>query len=116
MLPSLQRRILLAVGLTIQAPSGSRLRRAPSRHRNRRESFSTVFVADLVGKLNRIGVDLAFLNGLLAVGLAVEADDLDPVGFAGFLDGGDRPQRRGIVDGEDAGQIGVRLQGVFGAL
>src|SRR5262249_43616895 len=63
------------------------------------------FPADALGILDRIGVDLAVLDGLLALGLAVEADDLDAVGLAGLLQGGAGAQRGRVVDGEDAGQI-----------
>ena len=53
--------------------------------------------ADLVGELDRVGVDLAVLDRLLAFGLAVEADDLHLVGLAGLLEGGARTEGRGSL-------------------
>ena len=71
--------------------------------------------AHLVGKLNRVGVNLAVLDRLLALGLAVESDDqhLRP---AGFFERSPGPECCGIVDGEDAAQIRVRLQRILGGL
>src|SRR5262249_894671 len=57
--------------------------------------------ADPVRELHRVGVDLAVADGLLAFGLAVEADDLDLPRLARLLDGRPRPECGGVVDGED---------------
>ena len=69
--------------------------------------------ADLVGMLDRVGVDLAVLDRLLALGLAVEGDDLHLVGLAGLFEGRQRAEGRRIVDRKNAGQVGMGLQGVL---
>ena len=73
-------------------------------------------LADLVGMLDRVGVNLAVSNRSFAVVLPVEADNLDLVGFAGFLEGSASAEGGGVVDGEDAGEVGRRLQGVLRAI
>src|SRR5437899_1863188 len=44
--------------------------------------------ADLVRELDGVGVNLACFDGLLALRLAVEADELDLIGLAGFFQRG----------------------------
>ena len=72
--------------------------------------------AHLLGELDRVGVDLAVLDRLLPFRLAVEADHLHLLRLAGLLDRRDGPERRRIVDGEDAAQIGMGLERVLGRL
>ena len=72
------------------------------------------FDAHLVGELNRVGVDFAVLDGLLAFGLAVEADDDYLRGLAGLLDGRARAEGGRVVDCEDTAQVAVGLEGVLG--
>ena len=69
-----------------------------------------------VGKLDGIGVDLAFLDRLLAEVLTVEGDDLDLVRLVGLLQRGVCTQRRGIVDREDSREVGIGLQRILGCL
>ena len=66
-----------------------------------------------VGKLDRVGVDLAVADRLLSLGLAVEADDPDLVRLARLFQGGAGAERRRIVDGEHAAEFGMRLQRVL---
>ena len=72
--------------------------------------------AHLLGKLNRIGVDLAVLDRLFAFRLAVKADDRDLVGLARFFERTTGTERGGIIDGKDADHVRMRLQHVFGGL
>src|SRR6202007_2530080 len=82
----LERRVFLAVGLAVEPRGDEDLGRhllaleVPGDHPGR-------LAADAVGVLDRVGVGLAVLDGLLALGLAVEPDDLDPVRPAGLLQG-----------------------------
>ena len=69
--------------------------------------------ADLIGMLDRVGVNLAFLDRLFAFRLAVEGDDLHLIGLAGFFEGGERAESRRIVDRKDAGQVGMSLQRIL---
>ena len=71
--------------------------------------------AHLVRELNRVGVDLAVLDRLLALGLAVEADD-QHLRLACLFERGPGAERRRIIDGEDASQIRVRLQRILRGL
>src|SRR4051812_29172481 len=60
------------------------------------------FDAHLVGELDRIGIELTFLDRLLSFRLAVEADDLDLPGLACFLQGRTGAKSRRVIDGENA--------------
>ena len=52
------------------------------------------------GKLDRVGIDLAFLDRLFTVQLTVEGDDLDLRGLACLLQGGVSTKCRRIIDGK----------------
>ena len=71
------------------------------------------FDAHFVGELNRVGVNLAVLDGLLALGLPVETDDDDLRRFVRLLQRSTRAECGGVVDGEDATQVAVGLEGVL---
>src|SRR4051794_24035043 len=82
---SLERRVLQSIGLAIQS----------RRNQDFRFDFLPVEIlcndlsglaADLVGILNRVRVDLAVLDRLLALRLAIEANDLDAIGLACFFE------------------------------
>jgi len=72
--------------------------------------------AHAVGELDGVGVDLPVLDGLLALGLAVEPDDRDLSGPVGLLERGPGAEGGGIVDGEDAAEVGCRLERILGGL
>ena len=52
--------------------------------------------AHAIGKLNRVGKDLAILDGLLAFGLSIKPDDDDLIGLACFLQGSACAQGRRV--------------------
>src|SRR5262249_7583196 len=70
--------------------------------------------ADLIGKLDRICVDLALFDRLLALRLAVERDDLNMFGFAGLFQRCSSAKTRRAVDCKDGRQVRMRLDEVFG--
>ena len=53
--------------------------------------------AHLVGVLDRIGENLAFLDRLLAIRHPIETDDLDPVLAVGLLHGSISPNAEGSL-------------------
>src|SRR5436305_4691953 len=74
-----------AVGLAVEAGGDQDL----GRHRLAVEVGGDVprrLAADAVGILDRVGVELAVLDGLLPLGLAVEADDRDAARLAGLFE------------------------------
>ncbi len=64
--------------------------------------------------MDRVGVYFTFLDGLLAFGLTVETGEDDLLSFAGFFQRGASAEGGGVIDGEDAAQVGVGLERVFG--
>src|SRR5579884_52132 len=74
------------------------------------------FAANAIRILHRIGVDLALFDCLLALWLAIEADNFYLIVLVGLLQCGTSAQRRRIVDGEDACQIRIALHEIFGRL
>src|SRR6516164_7620079 len=62
--------------------------------------------ANLVRILNWVGVDLAVLDRLLALELAIEADELDALRLACLFERRSGAQGRGVVDGEDGLEVG----------
>src|SRR6185437_27052 len=72
---SLQRRVLLGIRLAVQG-RGDELLAGELLAGEVADDRVDGHPGDLVGELDRVGVDLAFLDPLLAFGLTVEADDL----------------------------------------
>src|SRR5437870_5558540 len=72
--------------------------------------------ANLIGKLNRIGVDSPLPDRLLTFRLAIEADHHDVISSTGFLHGSTGAQRRRVIDSEDAVDVWMCLQRVLGRL
>jgi hypothetical protein len=97
----LQFGVLERVGLTIQGRRDEDFRR----HRFAVEVANDRpqgLASDAVGVLDRVGVDLAVLDGALPFRLAVEGDDLDLVRLVGLFQRRPRAEGGRVVDGEDA--------------
>ncbi|HTK76370.1 MAG TPA: hypothetical protein VL371_13990, partial [Gemmataceae bacterium] len=105
--------VLERVGLTIQGRRDEDFRRhrfAVEVANDRPQGLAT----DAVGVLDRVGVDLAVLDGALPFRLAVEGDDLDLVRLVGLFQRRPRAEGGRVVDGEDAREVGVRLDQPLG--
>src|SRR5262245_55104107 len=66
-------------------------------------------LADLVGMLDRIGINLSVTNRLFALLLAVEGDEFDLIGLAGPFERRSSTERRRVVDRKNSGEVRMSL-------